>query len=119
MADLLRKGSAWLHKQRNAHMASMVDYRRADGDPIAVRATASSTTYEVSDMAGATIETHTADFLVLATELGFEPEAGDVIVTEGRRFEVLRLGGGGVYRWSDPQRNTYRIHTKDIGEAEA
>ena len=64
---------------------------------------------------GLTINSQVWDFLILAEELGFDPEPGDVIVANGRRYEVMNLSGEGCWRWSDPYRQTYRIHTKDIG----
>jgi hypothetical protein len=90
-------------------------YRRAGQADADVRATFGKTDYEVADGYGATIQSHVIDFLILADELGLEPEPGDVIVADGRKYEVMNLGGEGCWRWSDPYRQTYRIHTKDIG----
>ena len=115
VGNLLKKGSAWLERKRSHHCASPVEYRRPP-DAKHVRATYGRTRYELSDEAGLTIEAQSWDFLVLAAELGFTPEPGDSIVTGGRRYEVMSLGGEGCWRWSDPYRETYRIHTKDVGE---
>ena len=55
----------------------------------------------------------------VADEVGVdheEPQAGDVIVANNRKYEVMDLGGESCWRWSDPYRMTLRIHTKDIGE---
>jgi hypothetical protein len=38
-----------------------------------------------------------------------------VIAANGRKYEVVNLGGEGCWRWNDPYRQTYRIHTKEIG----
>ena len=70
---------------------------------------------EVSDESGLTVTGRVWDFLILADGLGFEPEPGDVIAADGRVFEVMNLGGEGCWRWSDPYRQTFRIHTKEIG----
>ncbi len=69
----------------------------------------------MADESGMTIGSYVWDFLVLADELAFEPKPGDVIVADGRLYEVLDLAGERCWRWSDPYRQTYRIHTKDIG----
>ena len=124
MGDMLQDGLAWLDAQRASHMASPVEYRR-DPDAFAVNATFGKTDYEVADESGLTIGSHVWDFLITADELspeGFEPEPGDVIAAPsagsgqaGRKYEVMNLGGEGCWRWSDPYRQTYRIHTKDIG----
>ena len=114
MPDLHRQGSQWLESMREAHCSSPVEYRRPP-DAVTVNATYGKTDYEVADESGLTIGSHVWDFLILADALGLEPEPGDVIVADGRRFEVMNLGGDGCWRWSDPYRHTYRIHTKDIG----
>ena len=114
MNDVLRDGLTWLDSQRASHMTSPVEYRR-DPDVLAVNATFGKTDYEVADESGLTIGSHVWDFLVTAVELGFEPEPGDVIAANGRKYEVMDLGGQGSWRWSDPYRQTYRIHTKDVG----
>jgi hypothetical protein len=115
VGDLLRQGGQWLEQQRTAHMTSPVIYRRAGQADAELQATFGRTEYEVADDYGATVRTHIVDFLVLADDLGFEPQAGDVIVAEGRKHEVMDLAGEGPWRWSDPYRTTCRIHTKDTG----
>lgn len=116
MGDLLQQGSQWLEQQRAAHCASPVEYRRPP-DVKTVRATFGKTAFDVADESGLTINAQVWDFLILADELGFDPEPGDVIAANARRYEVMNLGGEGCWRWSDPYRQTYRIHTKDIGVA--
>lgn len=120
MADLLRKGSQWLEQMRKAHLSSPVTYRRSGQADLQLNATYGKTNYEVVDESGFTTGGHVWDFLILADELtNSEPEPGDVIVADGRRFEVLAWGNDiRGWRWSDPYRQTYRIHTKDIGPLE-
>ena len=115
--DLLRQGSQWLEQMRTAHCSSPVEYRTPGKTPDAytVNATFGRTGFEVANESGLTINAHVWDFLILADELGFDPEPGDVIAANGRKYEVMNLGGEGCWRWSDPYRQTYRIHTKDIG----
>ena len=114
MADMLQDGLTWLGFQRAAHMSSQVAYRR-DPDVVTVNATFGKTDVEIADESGLTIQAHVWDFLMAAEELGFDPEPGDVIAANSRKYEVMNLGGEGCWRWSDPYRTTYRIHTKDIG----
>lgn len=115
MADLLKQGSHWLEQMRTTHMSSPVIYRRVGHADIEVQATIGKTDYEVADEYGATIRSHVVDFLILADDLDLEPQAGDVIVTDGRKYEVMDLAGEGSKRWSDSHHTTYRIHTKDTG----
>lgn len=114
MADMLQQGSQWLEQMRTAHCSSTVEYRRATVAK-SVHATCGRTAVELADESGLTVRAHIWDFLVLAEELGFDPEPGDVIAAGGRRYEVMNLGEG-CWRWSDAYRQTYRIHTKDIGD---
>ena len=116
MTDLLRQGSDWLERMRTAHCSSPVEYRR-DDLILPIMTTYGKTDVEVADESGLTIGSFIWDFLVLAADLGFEPKIGDVIVADGRKYEVLNIGGERCWRWSDPYRQTYRIHTKDIGDA--
>ncbi|MCC5830146.1 MAG: hypothetical protein JJU36_11925 [Phycisphaeraceae bacterium] len=119
MPDLLRQGAAWLEQMRTAHCSSPVQYRHG-GDVHPVQATFGRTRYEIADEAsggGLTVGAHVWDFLILADALpGVEPEPGDLIVANGQKYEVMALGEDvRGWRWSDPYRTTYRIHTRDIG----
>jgi hypothetical protein len=115
VADLLRQGSQWLEQMRTAHCSSPVEYRRPP-EAWTVQATFGKTGFEVADESGLTIHAQVWDFLILADALpGIEPEPGDVIAVNGRKYEVVNLGGEGCWRWSDSYRQTYRIHTKEIG----
>ena len=42
--------------------------------------------FEVADESGLTINGQVWDFLILADELGFDPEPGDVIAANGRQY---------------------------------
>jgi hypothetical protein len=99
---------------RTAHCSSRVEYRRTP-DAVTVNATFGKTNVELADESGLAVWSHVWDFLIMADDIGWEPEAGDVIVVNGRKYEVMNLSGEGCWRWSDPYRTTYRIHTKDIG----
>ena len=118
MADLLRTGVEWLAQKRAAHCASAESYRRFGQADQSVVATYGRTDVEVADESGLTIIAHVWDFLINVESLALEPEPGDVIIADGRRYEVMRLGGGGCWRWSDSYRVTMRIHTKDVGANE-
>ena len=114
MPDMLRQGSVWLESMRETHCSSPVTYQR-DEASYEVNATFGKTDYEVADDYGAKIQAHVVDFLILGASLPFDPEPADVILANGRKYEVMNLGGEGCWRWSDPYRTTMRIHTKDVG----
>ena len=120
MADMLRTGAAWLEAQRKAHMTTDVVYthKRTPGSAsVTVAATFGRTNYEVSTEDGMTVGSHVWDFLITADDLAAEPDAGDIITAQGRRYIVMRVAGE-AWRWSDPYRTIYRIHTRDTGSSE-
>ena len=117
MGDMLRQGSQWLEQMRTEHCSSSVTYRRGATEA-AVNATYGRTEYEVEDDYGIRVGASVTDFLILAADFTptfGEPEAGDQIVADGTIFEVMSLGSQGHWQWSDPHRQTLRIHTKETG----
>jgi hypothetical protein len=65
------------------------------------------------------------DWIVRASELVLanaqaEPKPGDRLSVNGRLYEVMqRSTGVPPWQWSDPYNQVYRIHTKDVGAAQA
>jgi len=114
MADMLRDGIAWLGQQRVAHCSSEVIYQRPP-DSYTVNAVYGDTHVEVADETGMTVVSKVWDFIIQANELSFDPEPGDIIEADGRQYEVMNLNGE-CWRWSDPYRTAYRIHTRDTGD---
>jgi len=115
MSNLLQMGAAWLEAQRKAHCSTEVVYTQGETS-VTLAASFGRTECEVTDDAGITARATVTDFLVTDADLGLEPEAGDVITANGRRYEVMRLGGA-CWAWSDPYQTTRRIHTQDVGAA--
>lgn len=127
MADLLQKGLAWLDDQRHAHMTQTVLYVR-DGEnasyTVELLATIGRTEFEQADEFGIVHKLQSRDFLIRAADLVLNsaltlPKAGDRIrETVGAQtfvYEVMAPGGEPPWRYSDPYRQTLRIHTKHIG----
>ena len=114
MANLLQQGSQWLAGTLKEHAASEVEYRR-DAETFAVQAVFGRTDYEVQDESGLTVGGFVCDFLIAAADLPWDPEVGDVIAANGRKYQVLDLGDEGCWRWTDGHQTMRRIHTKDIG----
>ena len=127
MTDMLEQAASWLDDMRTRHMSRIVTYSRG-AESVELSATLGSTTYEVMDESGATVQTKATDFIVSTDTLVFGgqvtmPEPGDRIrVTRGQRvlvFEVMDLGGTGHYRPCDPHSTTLRIHAKHVDTEEA
>jgi len=113
MANMLRTGTSWLGNQRVAHASSEVTYRTLTGT-CTVNATYGDTRVDVTDESGMTVVAKVWDFIIKASELEAEPEPGDIITADGNQYEVMNLGGE-AWRYSDPYRTAYRVHTKNIG----
>jgi len=117
---LLQHGAEWLADQRHRHLTRPALYHAlADPDrlpePIVIDVTLGQTNYEVADEAGFTTGGQATDVLVSAAQLGIDPMPGDVIEIDGHRHEVIALGEDFQgWRFAEPQRLTYRIHTKSV-----
>jgi len=93
--------------------ASAVEYRRGT-ETRTVAAVLGKTDVEVEDASGLRVGSVVWDFLIAAAVLGFEPAVGDVMVVNGKQYEVRNLSGQGCWRWTGPNQKTYRIHTQQI-----
>ena len=122
MADLLQQANDWLASQRKAHASQSVTYRRGT-DSVVVSASIGSTRFEQEDRDGLVVRSQVRDYLIDVADLvlsggAIEPEVGDLIEeTVGSQthvYQVLPLGGEPAWRYSDPYRKTYRIHTKRV-----
>ncbi|HPM23988.1 MAG TPA: hypothetical protein PLP66_08770 [Phycisphaerae bacterium] len=123
MSDLLERGAAWLDQQRSRHLTRTVTYLRG-AEGVDLPATIGKTVFEQADEYGVIHRTESRDYLISAADLVLsgtqeQPKAGDRIrETVGAQvflYEVMAPGGEPPGRYSDPHRNTLRIHTKFVG----
>ena len=128
--DLLAQGAAWLAGQRAASMASWVTYTRPGAPDLSVdlAATPDATTFEIDDGYGAVERIVARDYLITATDLVLSgmvvlPQPGDQIaeMTPGGLlvYEAMYVGKEPCWCWSDPYRNTIRVHTKQVTDMTA
>ena len=101
-----------------------VEYKR-DVATVSLLATIGRTTFEVDTGRGILERIESRDYLVLAKDLILDavvvlPLAGDKIrEKQGAKiyvYEVMAPGGKPHFRFSDPYRETLRIHTKLVDE---
>jgi hypothetical protein len=120
--DLLEFGSRWLDAQRHTHLTREIMYRRGIHS-VTLRATVGRTQFELSDGLGTVLETQVRDYLIRAQDLVLNgrptlPERGDRIEEAQDQltfiYEVLPLGDEPAWRYSDPYRQTFRIHTRQV-----
>jgi hypothetical protein len=126
MVDLLRLGQQWLASKLKSHASSPVVYVRG-ANQASVSATIGRTLMKLDDgYGGIRMQWTDRDFLIAPLDLiiagsAITPERGDTILetvgTKVYTYEVNAPGGEPAWRWSDPHRSLYRIHTKEIGIA--
>lgn len=122
MPDLLRQASDWLEGRRKAYAAGAVTYCRGE-QTVVVQATVGSTMFEVESDYGAIERTESRDFLITAADLVLDgaevlPVRGDqvkeLVGSATVVYEVMAPGDEPPWRYSDPWRETLRIHTKYV-----
>src|SRR4051794_36949689 len=122
MRDLLREGSAWLQRQQTRFAAQTVTFLRGDSS-VSLTAQIGRTEFQLDNGNGLFTATESRDYLVRACDLMLDdievvPQKGDRFIegdlADGNVFEVLNPAGGDLWRWSDPERTRYRIHTKFV-----
>lgn len=116
--SMLREAQEHLEAERTEHCTEPVDYIRGEVTLVAdLPATIGQSEAEGYNAQGAMILATSVDFIVKVTDLGLEPERGDLIRYNGRLYETMPLGETKVWRHTDQFRISIRIHTKDVGEA--
>ena len=123
MQDLLQSGQVWLADQLHEHVATEVTYRRGS-DEVTLRATIGRTLLKLDDGYGGVRMVWTdRDYLIRAADLVLggtpaKPQRGDQIrEVFGEMtlvYEVLAPGKEPPWRWADPHRQMFRVHTKQV-----
>lgn len=122
MGDLLRDAETWLERKRRNFVTHLVEYSDGD-DSVEVLATVGRTEFEQTDEYGLVHRLESRDFLITAADLVLkgaavtprtgarirEVQSGDAVI-----YEVLATGPLPPFQYSDSQRITYRIHTKQV-----
>jgi hypothetical protein len=117
MADLLGQSGDWLEAQRHTHLTRPVEYGRG-GESLSLQASVGSSQFDEVDTRGILVRVISRDYFINAEDLTIgQPKAGDRIEDEGIVYEVNSFGGEPAWRFSDPNRRTYRVHTKEVGQS--
>ena len=111
---MIRSGISALRMMQYEILADTVSFRHGLSAK-EIRAIAGKTVFRSTNEYGNWVRTETRDFIIRADQLDAPPERGDVIVFDGREFEVLAPNDEPVWRWSDPYHTAYRVHTKNTG----
>jgi hypothetical protein len=119
MVDLLNDAVQWLTDRLHAHASRQVDYSRGS-DSVAVSATVGKTVFDLDRGYGIVEHFESRDFLIRTDDLILNgsktiPKRGDRITDDGNTYEVMSPNSEPHYRFSDPYRRLFRIHTKLVG----
>lgn len=126
MADVLEQAAIWLRRMQRQYAATTVLYMRGE-QSVPVSATIGRTLFEVDDGYGVVVRFESRDFLIAPEELVLGdrrvlPQRGDRVQEsqDGITFtyEVMSPGKDPPWRYSDPYRRTFRIHTKQVSDTE-
>ena len=112
---MIRTGIESLRAALAACSSVEVVYKPLGGGALAVMAVAGRTVFRSPDESGMWTRIETRDFIVPRELLPSEPQVGDEVDFLGGTYEVLSPNGEPAWRWSDPFRTAYRIHTKHVG----
>jgi hypothetical protein len=127
MVDLLGQAALWLTRTRAQNCATVVAYSRpgAPAQSVNLAATPGTTTFEIDNGYGVVERIVSRDFLITASDLVLggavaHPRPGDCITESAANgtfvYEVMSPGKEPCWRWSDPYRNTIRVHTKQASK---
>ena len=120
MPDLLEQSQEWLTSMNRIYRSRQVVYARG-AQETEIPALVGKTVFKVDKGYGLFERVEARDYLIEVTDLAefCEPERGDRVkdTLNGsvELFEVMAPGGEGHFRYSDPYRKVFRIHTKHIG----
>lgn len=117
--NLLDQGAAWLLEQTQAAAGIAMTYQRG-GDSQSVTAVRSSRAEIVNDENGIPVQTRRHALVISASELGFEPRAGDRITESiggvDVTWEVLPPAEGEPsFTWWDRAQTAYLIDVTQVG----
>ena len=125
--DMMSKGMAWLGRKRRRYCSVPVIYERAGATPEeawrfrVMAALGRSGAEAEGSVPSLRIDAGDMDFLIAAADLAMdgvpiEPGRDDrIILAAGGRthvYDLLPRGGDPPWRWSDPQKNTMRVHAR-------
>jgi len=118
--DILAEASEYLAEDLRAHASRDVLYVRG-GLTATISASVGATIGVVRDEQGPELQTQVRDYLIRVADLvlgaqATEPARGDRIIETddgvSRTYEVLPIGREKCWRYADPFRVQYRVHTK-------
>lgn len=117
MATIVERALSGPHRAAiNAHRGVRVTFsRKSDGASLVITVNPAQTTEERETDSSVHRYEKLQDFIIAADVLGnTEPERGDSIYWNGRRYLATHAASGQVFDYHDSYRRSYRFHTIEV-----
>ena len=110
----------FIAEMRKKNCSVTVEYHSINGNGVlsGISATLGRTSFRTNDSYGASIISHSKDFIIELKDMDIIPKRGDVIYLNNKRYEVLAPNDEPVWRFSGVNELALRIHTKEVGEVD-
>jgi hypothetical protein len=108
----------YVAEMREKFCSVKIDYISQNGNVAfkGILATLGRTLFKSNNGYGVDVITHGKDFIIKANAISVVPSLGDIILCNGKRYEVLAPNDEPVWRYSGSNEDSFRIHTKEVGE---
>lgn len=125
MPNAFETARNWLSGKMKTHAGRDIVYQRGESSQ-GMKARFARIDTSIDESSGVDVRAADQDWLIDAVDLVLDgnevaPRPGDRItdgdLSDGKVYEVAKISGMDVWRWSDPYQKTYHIHTKLIGTA--
>lgn len=110
----------FIAEMRKKNCSVTIEYHSINGNGVlsGISATLGRTSFRTNDSYGASIISHSKDFIIETNDIPLEPQSGDTIHYNGKVYEVLAPNDEPVWRYSGVCEESIRIHTKEVGEVD-
>lgn len=118
--DSMFQAEEFVAEMRKKISGVTIDYHCFDNKGVlsGIPATLGHTSFRTNDSYGASIISHSKDFIIELKDMDIIPKRGDVIYLNNKRYEVLAPNDEPVWRFSGVNELALRIHTKEVGEVD-
>jgi hypothetical protein len=120
MNNCMSLAEKYIAEMREKYCSVKIDYISQGGNTVfnGISATLGRTLFKSNNDYGVDIISHGRDFIIKANAISTTPSLGDIILCNGKRYEVLAPNDEPVWRYSGSSNESLRIHTKEVTEVD-
>jgi hypothetical protein len=115
MPNMLKRGQEFLADKQETHTSEMITYHSGAESFGPFAAVMGRADMDQSEDGNAESISTIFDFIFRASLVPRPPKSGDRITHDGQLYELIEDISGGPWRYSDPYRLRYRVHTQRLG----